>query len=76
MSKFILKELHKDCIGVWYENDDIQVCVGELSNDRGRGWQFHFTAVASLLTIPATAELRAFADEQIVLLKVTDKLRK
>lgn len=76
MSKFILKKLHEGCIGVWYENDDIQACVGELSNDRGRGWQFHFTAVASLLTIPATAELKALAEEQVVLLKVMDKLRK
>ena len=74
MSKFSVHGRTAGSKAIVYDSDDIRMCVGEVSNDRGHGWRLHFNAMSGALTASATTELTAFAVEQIVLIKVTEKL--
>ena len=60
---------------VLYENDDLRICVGQISR-RGTGYEFHFEPIASSLKMHKQLELKAYGAQQAELLAVTERLTK
>lgn len=61
---------------VRYETDDICFRVGEISNDMRHGWRLHHHNGSACLKPGALAAFVAFADEQVLIIKVTERLLK
>ena len=60
---------------IFYENDDIMICVGEISVERGK-YMFHHNSVSSRLKDAALTELKAFGLEQCTMLGITQRMLK
>ena len=60
-------------IRVYYENEDMRLCVGQISAGWKR-WEFHFEPVASQLKEHKHGELMIFGRQQAQLMAVTERL--
>ena len=75
--KFHVEFRANQVLPVWYENEDMRVCVGEISHDcNQREWRFHHGGVASNLKTDTLAKLRIWAAEQTTILNLTARLLK
>lgn len=59
---------------IWFESEKfINICVGEISREHGK-WQFHYGMHSSYLKPHVTQAMLAFADDQITLITIKEKL--
>ncbi len=59
---------------VWFETEEIKLCVGEFSCDKGK-WQFHHNHVSAALKIDSLEKLINWSKEQVLVLTITDRLK-
>lgn len=60
---------------VLYETDEIRLCVGYLSPERGK-WGFHHVLVTAALKPATLNELRAWAKDQCQMIELTQRMLK
>ena len=60
---------------IFYDNDDITICVGEISFEWGK-YLFHHNSVSARLKPAALTELKAFGLEQCTVMGITKRMLK
>jgi hypothetical protein len=64
--------VNKSLCLVWYETDDIKICIGEISADHNK-WNFHHNNISANLKPNKLQELRSWAKDQIILMNLTER---
>ena len=59
---------------VLYENDDLRLCVGQISRRGHKGYEFHFEPIASSLKAHKQNELLIYGRQQAEIMAVTERL--